>query len=161
MQRPLTIRAANDRDLEQLNQLMFQLHDEHHKQCPDYFKTAEEIEQEKSIARYLDNPECLVFVACEQDQICGFISGHFCELISTVSKPIQMGSIDELYVLPDYRKSGVAQQLCAQIEQRFEEYGVVEVLVEVWEINTPANQFYKRFGFEKHINWLRKPVVKK
>ncbi len=161
MQRPLTIRAANDRDLEQLNQLMFQLHDEHHKQCPDYFKTAEEIEQEKSITRYLDNPECLVFVACDQDKICGFISGHFCELISTVSKPIQMGSIDELYVLPDYRQSGVAQQLCAQIELRFEEYGVVEVFVEVWEFNQPANQFYQRFGFEKHINWLRKPVVKK
>ncbi len=155
------IRAANQSDLDQLNELMYLLHDEHHQQCPEYFKIAEDIEHEKSIARYLDNPECLVFVACEHDQIVGFVSGHFCELVSAVSKPVQMGSIDELYVRPKSRKSGVAQQLCERIEQRFEEYGVEEVFVEVWDFNQPANQFYKQFGFQNHINWLRKKVVKK
>ena len=160
MQRPLMIRAANDRDLEQLNQLMFQLHDEHHKQCPDYFKTAEEIEQEKSIARYLDNPECLVFVACEQDKICGFISGHFCELISTVSKPIQMGSIDELFVLPDYRNQAIAERLVSKLEKTFDDYGVKQVFVEVWDFNDNAKQFYQKMGFIPHIQWWRKSLVK-
>ncbi|OZT82257.1 hypothetical protein CIK04_26810 [Vibrio sp. 03_296] len=59
----VVLSAARPSDLEALNDLMFDLHDEHHLQCPEFFKSAEEIEQEKSIARYLDDPECLVFVA--------------------------------------------------------------------------------------------------
>ncbi|KJY83425.1 histone acetyltransferase [Vibrio galatheae] len=154
----MIIRSATARDLEQLNELMFALHDEHHQQCPNYFKTAEEIEQEKSIARYLDDPECLVFVACQQDSLIGFVTGHFCELISTVSKPVQMGSIDELYIFEDRRGEGIALKLCQQIEERFIEYGVKEVFVEVWEFNQSALAFYKQFGFEHHIHWLRKSV---
>tara|TARA_Y100001956_G_scaffold82663_1_gene104617 strand:- start:72 stop:551 length:480 start_codon:yes stop_codon:yes gene_type:complete len=155
---PFSIRAANQNDLEQLNELMYQLHDEHHQQNPEYFKTANEIEQEKSIARYLDNPDCLVFVACVEETIVGFITGHFCELISTVSKPVQMGSVDELYVLIPYRKEGVAKALCGKLEKRFEEYGVKEMFVEVWNFNQPANRLYQQLGFVSHINWLRKPI---
>lgn len=155
---PVSIRSACDNDLEQLNELMFQLHLEHHNQCPKYFKTAEEIEQEKSIAHYLDDPECLVFVVCEQETVIGFITGHFCELISTVSKPVQMGSIDELYIVPQARSKGLAKQLCHKIEQRFVEYGVQEIFVEVWQFNASALEFYQQFGFEHHIHWLRKSV---
>ncbi|EKM33858.1 histone acetyltransferase HPA2 domain protein, partial [Vibrio harveyi] len=39
------IKPALFDDLEQLNDLMFELHDEHHIQSPELFKTAEEIEQ--------------------------------------------------------------------------------------------------------------------
>jgi len=152
-------RSATDKDLEQLNDLMFCLHDEHHQQCPEYFKTAEDIEQEKSIARYLDDPECLVFVACENDKLIGFISGHFCELVSTVSKPVQMGSIDELYIVQDRRGDGIAAKLCQQLEQRFTEYGVKEIFVEVWQFNQSAIEFYRHFGFEHHIHWLRKSLA--
>lgn len=157
---PVSIRSARTEDLEQLHELMFELHREHHDQCPKYFKTAEEIEQEKSIARYLDDPECLVFVVSEGDNIVGFITGHFCELISTVSKPVQMGSVDELYICPDYRGQGLANQLCNKIEQRFVEYGVQEIFVEVWQFNASAIEFYQQFGFEHHIHWLRKSVGK-
>lgn len=137
---------------------MYELHHEHHLQAPDSFKTAEEIEQEKSIARYLDDPECLVFVAKKHEKIVGFITGHFCELVSTVSKPIQMGSIDELYVAPEYRKQRIAQQLYSTLEQRFQEYGVKEVFVEVWHFNQSASQFYTNSGFGHHIHWLRKVI---
>ncbi len=145
-------------DLEELNDLMYELHDEHHIACPEHFKTAEEIEQEKSIARYLDMPECLVYVAKQQNAIIGFITGHFCELVSTVSKPVQMGSIDELYVLPEYRKQGVATLLYKKLETTFIEYGVEQVFVEVWAFNHNAHRFYEDSGFQPHIAWLRKSV---
>lgn len=154
----ITIVPARESDLYALNELMYQLHHEHHLQAPDSFKTAEEIEQEKSIARYLDNPDCLVFVAMNGTQVVGFITGHFCELISTVSKPIQMGSIDELYVLPEFRKQQIAQQLYSTLEKRLFEYGVKEIFVEVWNFNSNACQFYFNSGFEHHIHWLRKSI---
>lgn len=159
----VVIRSARESDLGRLNQLMYMLHDEHHQQCPEMFKTAADIEQEKSIARYLDDPECVVFVAekcCESmpSQIVGFITGHFCELISTVSKPLQMGSIDELYITSDFRSQQIAQRLCHTIEQRFDDYGVTQVFVEVWHFNQTALDFYHKFGFEPHIHWLRKSL---
>jgi ribosomal protein S18 acetylase RimI-like enzyme len=154
----ISISAAQVLDIEPLNGLMFELHDEHHRDCPEFFKTALEIEQEKSIARYLDDPECLVFVAKQNQEIVGFITGHFCELVSSVSKPIQMGSIDELYVKSDFRHQSIANKLCTTLHQRFKEYGVTQVFVEVWEFNSPAQQFYEQLGFEHHIHWLRKAV---
>lgn len=158
---PLNIRAANQNDLESLNDLMFRLHDEHHHLSPQFFKTAAEIEQEKSIARYLDNPECLVFVACLDKQVVGFVTGHFCELVSTVSKPVQMGSVDELYVLKNCRNQGIAEGLCERIETTFKQYGVEEMFVEVWDVNRSAHGLYQKLGFVSHINWLRKSLQEK
>ncbi|NOH96366.1 GNAT family N-acetyltransferase [Vibrio sp. 99-70-13A1] len=154
----LTLRAAQHKDLEQLNELMFELHHHHHLASPEHFKTAEEIEQEKSIARYLDDPECIVYVALKGELIVGFVTGHFCELISTVSKPVQMGSIDELYVLPDYRKESIAESLFEKLERTFDDYGVQQVFVEVWDFNSPAKHFYQKMGFIPHIQWMRKSL---
>ncbi|WP_154181194.1 GNAT family N-acetyltransferase [Vibrio furnissii] len=154
----VSLQAAQITDLEILNQLMFDLHDEHHRACPEYFKTAEEVEQEKSIARYIENPDCLVLVAKVDIQIVGFITGYFSELVSSVSKPVPMGSIDELYVMPQYRQQGIARQLFSRLEQTFVEYGVAEVFVEVWDFNKEAQLFYQDVGFSHHIHWLRKSV---
>ncbi|MGO1296372.1 MAG: GNAT family N-acetyltransferase [Vibrio sp.] len=155
----VVVRPACSEDLPILNQLMFQLHDEHHRECPDYFKSAQEIEGQKSIAQYLDDPECLVFVATIENQVIGFISGHFCELVSTVSKSVLMGSIDELYVESNVRHHGVAKQLMGRIEQMFQQYGIKEIFVEVWDFNVGARGFYHSSGFTQHIHWLRKSVT--
>ncbi len=154
----IKIRSAVVDDLEQLNDMMFALHDFHHQLCPEHFKTAEEIEQEKSIARYLDLPECIVFVAIEGNKVLGFISGHFCELISTVSKPVEMGSIDELYVLPEKRHTGIGEKLFRKLEQTFDDYAVQQIFVEVWDFNQDAIGFYNKVGFNPHIHWMRKAI---
>lgn len=154
-----TISPAQPSDIDALNDLMFALHDEHHQQCPEFFKTAEEIEQEKSIARYLDDPECLVFVAKRGEEVIGFVSGHFCELISTVSQPLPMGSVDELFVVNAYRHQGIAQTLLQKIEQTFTDYGVSQVFVEVWHFNQNAIALYQKSGFQHHIHWLRKALT--
>ncbi|WP_098415916.1 GNAT family N-acetyltransferase [Vibrio sp. ES.051] len=153
------IKSACFNDLEPLNDLMFDLHDEHHMQSPELFKTAEDIEQEKSIARYLDNPECLVYVAKWKDEVIGFISGHFCELTSTVSKPVMMGSVDELYVSPEFRNQGAAQALIEKIESTFIDYGAKQMFVEVWHFNQGALSLYAKHGFGHHIHCLRKPLT--
>lgn len=154
----MAIRPGSLSDLEQLNELMYQLHHEHHLSCPEHFKTAEEIEQEKSIARYLEHPECVVYVAEEKGQIAGFITGQFCELSSAVSKPVMMGSVDELYVLPDFRHRGLATALFERVEKTFREYGIRQLFVEVWDFNQGAQQFYFQHGFSHHIHWLRKAI---
>ncbi|MGF1905753.1 GNAT family N-acetyltransferase [Aliivibrio salmonicida] len=153
------IRRAKEIDLFRLNSMMYQLHDEHHQQCPELFKTASEIEEEKSISRYLDDPECMVYVAEKDDDIVGFVTGHFCELVSTVSKPVMMATIDELYVKKACRRDKIADKLMTRIEQELRDYGVKEIFVEVWGFNQSALDFYYQQGLKEHIHYLRKPLV--
>ena len=152
------IRRAKETDLFRLNSMMYQLHDEHHQQCPELFKTASEIEEEKSIARYLDDPECMVYVAELEGDVIGFVTGHFCELISTVSKPVMMATIDELYVEETSRREGIAEKLITRMEQELKDYGVKEVFVEVWGFNQAALDFYHQQGMKEHIHYLRKAL---
>lgn len=152
------IRRAKETDLFCLNSMMYQLHDEHHQQSPELFKTASEIEEEKSISRYLDDPDCMVYVADFNGVIVGFVTGHFCELISTVSKPVMMATIDELYVESKHRRDGVAEQLMTRIEQELKDYGVREIFVEVWDFNQSALNFYYQRGMKDHIHYLRKAL---
>ncbi|MCG7499409.1 GNAT family N-acetyltransferase [Vibrio sp. Of7-15] len=154
----ITIRRAKMSDLESLEQMMFELHDYHHQACPEHFKSAEEIQNEKSIISYLDHPECIVYVAELADELVGFVTGQFSELVSVVSKPVMMASVDELFVIERLRSTGVAQQLFSTIESEFEDYGVKQLFVEVWDFNKPATYFYKKQGLHSHINWLRKPL---
>ncbi len=154
----IKIRLAHIDDLESLNQLMFKLHDYHHVEQPKHIKSALEIEQVKSIASYLDNPECLVYVAVEDERIIGFITGHFCELVSIISKPVLMGSVDELYILPEKRKTKVASELMSKLEDMFEDFGVKRIFVEVWNFNQSAISFYQNAGFNHHIHWLCKEL---
>lgn len=154
------IRRAKETDLFCLNSMMYQLHDEHHQQCPDLFKTASEIEEEKSISRYLDDPDCMVYVAECEGLVIGFVTGHFCELISTVSKPVMMATIDELYVKKSNRREGVAEKLMARIEQELKDYGVKEMFVEVWDFNKTALDFYHQQDMKEHIHYLRKALNK-
>lgn len=160
----VTIRRAKYSDLEQLNALMYDLHQFHHDSCPEHFKTADEIIEEKSISTYLDEPECLLYIAVDgrksdNDTIIGFVTGNFCELISVVSKPVMMGSIDELYVVPACRRQGIAEKLFGRIEQEFLDYGVQQLFVEVWNFNHAALEFYHSKQLTSHIHWLRKDLT--
>ena len=99
-----------------------------------------------------------MYIATIEEEIVGFITGHFCELKALVSKPVQMGSIDEIFVIEEYRSSGIASQLFERIEKTFKEYGVKQVFVEVWDFNRSALAVYDKLGFNPHIHWLRKAI---
>lgn len=154
----IEIRPANVNDVEGLEQLMFKLHQHHHSAMPEYIKTADEIMAEKNIGLYVANPDCFVYLARYQQQIVGFITGQLSELVSVVSKPVLMGSVDELYIEPKFRNMGIATKLFSQIEKQFVACGVKRVFVEVWHFNDEAINLYQNVGFEHHIHWLCKDI---
>ncbi|WP_325205885.1 GNAT family N-acetyltransferase, partial [Vibrio sp. 03_296] len=61
-------------------------------------------------------------------------------------RPLQMGSVDELYVGKPFRQQGIAEALLARIEQTFRDYGVEQVFVEVWDFNQTAIAVYEKNG---------------
>ncbi len=154
----LRVRIANYDDLESLNSMMYELHDYHHRNEPDHIKSADESLELKNITHYLDSPDCLVYVAEMNEEVVGFVTGHFCELTSIISQPVFMGSVDELWVCPSFRQQGIAQALCDKLDKRFAEYGVKRVFVEVWDFNQSAIAFYQKARFKHQIHMLYKDL---
>jgi ribosomal protein S18 acetylase RimI-like enzyme len=70
--------------------------------------------------------------------------------------------IDELYVLPEYRRRGYARRAVDYLEAQAKKLGVNAIHLEVDEGNDPAFELYRRMGFADHnrflmTKWLRRP----
>lgn len=148
-------RLAQRSDIPALNEMMYALHDEHHQASPDYFKTAVEILDHKSVNDYIDTPDGLMFVAEEDNQLIGFVTASMSELDSTVTKPIFTGAIDEFYVMPAYRQHGYGEGLLQRAAKELKNFGVKQIYVEVWAFNQAALRLYEKLGFHRHIYCLK------
>ncbi len=70
--------------------------------------------------------------------------------------------VDELYVLPQYRRRGFGLEAVKYLEAQANKLGVNAVHLEVDGGNEPAFELYRRMGFEDHnrflmTKWLRRP----
>ena len=62
--------------------------------------------------------------------------------------------IDELYVDEGYRRRGYGRAAVAHLEKRAREMGVNAVHLEVDNGNDPAQELYRRGGYESHDRFL-------
>jgi ribosomal protein S18 acetylase RimI-like enzyme len=68
--------------------------------------------------------------------------------------------IDELYIVPEFRRRGFAKRAVRHLEAEDRRLGVNAIHLEVDEGNDPAYKLYRRNGFEDHnrflmTKWLR------
>jgi ribosomal protein S18 acetylase RimI-like enzyme len=62
--------------------------------------------------------------------------------------------IDELYVQPEYRRKGIGIRAMRFVEERARELGVNALHLEVDQGNEPAEELYRRTGYEDHARFL-------
>ena len=60
------------------------------------------------------------------------------------------GLVENLYVVPDCRGSGIGSALLSAAERRLGERGVETVSLEAMAANEDARRFYRRHGYESH-----------
>jgi ribosomal protein S18 acetylase RimI-like enzyme len=63
--------------------------------------------------------------------------------------------IDELYIEPQYRRQGIGRRAMQFVEERALELGVNAIHLEVDQGNEPAEELYRRTGYEEHGRFLR------
>ncbi|MCU9612346.1 GNAT family N-acetyltransferase [Caldibacillus lycopersici] len=65
-----------------------------------------------------------------------------------------VGFINEIYVLPAYRKQGIAKELCKEARNRFRQLGYNQIQLNVFSGN-PAKQLYKKLGFHEVMTLMQ------
>jgi ribosomal protein S18 acetylase RimI-like enzyme len=150
---------ATNQDHARLTELCLCLYQYHHANQPQLVKLPQRDEIEDELTNYLNNPECFVFIAKCKDQTVGFVSGQLYQIISPLSKPDSLGSIDHWYVANEWRGMGIGGALLTKIEREFNDYGVDRLTVEVWDFNESALKTYQKRGFKAHLHCLTKATV--
>ena len=93
-----------------------------------------------------------VFLAAERGGvICGFL---------TASSVLDEVNINNVAVLPEYRRNGIGERLLCTLEEQVSGFAAV-INLEVRESNLPAIALYKKHGYAQNglrKNFYRQPV---
>jgi len=89
----------------------------------------------------------ICFVAEEGDAIIGCVVGSITERKHyTLSK---LGSLDVLYIMPEYRKQGIASELLKKLEQEFRTRGCDHITTHTDAENLRAQGLYENMDMHK------------
>ena len=80
-------------------------------------------------------------LAFESDTVVGRIEYHF---YGCLQDGYRMAYVDWVYVLPEYRHRGIAQQLFENLEKDCKENGINQYYL-IRSVNPDADRFYHRF----------------
>lgn len=106
---------------------------------------------EKSVAFELNNPLSLWLVALDGDRVAGYVGSQ-----SVLGESDMMN----VAVHPDYRRQGIAEQLCLALVEALKEKGNHCLTLEVRSSNEPAKALYEKLGFGQiglRKNYYRNP----
>ena len=90
------------------------------------------------------------FVALENKNIIGFISGHISKLgkeekMETINQ--KPGIVDEFFITKSKRSKGIGNKLFEQLEKYFKSQSCDIIRIEVFAPNTIARTFYQNNGY--------------
>jgi ribosomal protein S18 acetylase RimI-like enzyme len=79
----------------------------------------------------------------------GFLDNYSDEMV---------GNISEIYVIPQYRNQGIAEQLCREAIKQLKDKGFNKVQLNVYKGNR-AKQLYQKLGFQEVSTLMERNLV--
>lgn len=143
----MVIRALNENDYEPLAQLYLQLDAMHVNARPDCFvpRKSEEVYPKDAFLHNLAYPDCIEYGAFEDDRLVAFASATLWRE-SGMRKDLKTVCLDNIFVLPAYRRRGIAAKLFAEIEAWANIQGAIRLELHTWDFNEGAIAMYKTAG---------------
>jgi ribosomal protein S18 acetylase RimI-like enzyme len=93
----------------------------------------------------LTDPEYQTLIAYNDDLILGYVIGTSANKYSY--RKVRTGELDNIYIIPDFRRSGVGQALVDHLLVWLKTKGVKRVMVCAYAKNESAISFYDTVGF--------------
>lgn len=144
----ISIRRAEEKDIEKTMVLLREVHDLHAKLRPDIFIEGATKYTPEELRGIFANSDTPVFAAVDED---GELVGYaFCVMkqppFTTNMKQIKTLYIDDLCVDENCRGQHVGTLLFEFVKQYAREQGCHDVTLNVWEGNDNARRFYEKMG---------------
>ena len=143
----MEIRKLTESDYDMVVELYKELDEFHVKARPDYFvhREKQEIYPKDAFVHNLSHPGVLQLGAFENEQLVGVVRASLWEESGMV-KDVNTVCLDTIYVLPAYRRKGIAKRLFADVESWAKEQGAVRLDLHTWDFNKNAIAMYRAFG---------------
>ena len=144
----MLIRYADDKDIKEINKLLYQVHKVHSDGRPDLFMPGQKKYSDSELLEIIKNTEELpVFVAETEGQVVGYA---FCQLIRSEenSRTLNTLYIDDLCVDEKMRGKHIGTELLKYVLSFAKENGFYNVTLNVWALNESALKFYEKNGMQ-------------
>lgn len=149
IQPPLKIRRGTREDIPAIKECLINSWVEHAKNEPGLLD--EDRMKASNVEGYygaaLDNSNCHVLIAEKDGLFAGFIRGDVQE-IPNFFKHNKILFLDDVCVVPMYRKQGVARLLLQEIESIAKEAGIQRLQARVYSFNKPAQNLLREIGYQ-------------
>ena len=143
------IRLANEKDIEQINNLLYQVHKVHSDARPDLFKAGGKKYTDEELKEIIKDKEKPIFVYEADGKIEGYA---FCILIDNTNEnslcDYKSIYIDDLCVDENCRGKGIGKILYDYVLEYAKKIGCYNLTLNVWEGNDSAMRFYKNIGLK-------------
>lgn len=146
----MTIRRAEEKDMEGINKLLQQVCLVHHKGRPDLFKFGAKKYTDDELKAIIHDDKRPIFVATDEK---GTVLGYaFCifqqHLNNNILTDIKTLYIDDLCVDETIRGQHIGSGLYQAVLAFAREQGCYNVTLNVWSCNTSAIKFYEAMGLK-------------
>ena len=153
------IRSAATKDLEAVLPLAEALHHLHRLQRPDIFPEFDQGSFHHQFLAAICRTDTQIFLAVsEEEQLLGYCSA--CSRLRTYPglPASRILSVEELFVLPDFRREGIGSALFCRALDWGRQLGARSAELTVWGFNREAENFYHRFGMAVRSSMLELPL---
>ena len=143
----MEIRKLIESDYDMVIELYKELDEMHVQARPDYFVHREkyEIYPKDAYLQNLSCPDVLQLGVFDGEQLVGVVRATLWEESGMV-KDVKTVCLDNIYVLPTYRRKGVAAKLFSEVEFWAKEQGAIRLDLWTWDFNKDAIGMYRAMG---------------
>lgn len=142
----MKLRKLTEDDYAEMLALCKALDDFHVEARPDYFVYRDDIYPQEHYNAAVMDPECLLMGAFDDhDRMAGFVRATLWKESGMV-KNVKTVCLDNIFVLPECRRSGVGAKLFTAVEEWAREQGAVRLDLHTWDFNKDAISLYRAMG---------------
>ena len=143
----MIIRKLAECDYDKVIELYTELDELHVLARPDFFvrRDKEEIYPKDAFVHNLSYPGSLELGAFDNRNLVGIVRATLWEESGMV-KNVKTVCLDDIFVLPCYRRKGVAKKLFIEVESWAKEQGAVRLDLHTWDFNKDAISLYQAMG---------------
>lgn len=140
----MEIRKLTESDYDMVSERYMELDEMHVQARPDchVHRDKDKIYPKDAYLQNLSDSDVLQLGVFDGDQLVGVVRATLWEEV----KNVKTVCLDNIYVLPAYRRKGVATKLFTEVEQWAKEQGAIRLDLWTWDFNKNAIAMYQAMG---------------